>query len=362
MRAVGLLLAVSACGNSCQKQDTVQAVACGVSAAPDANGNMPTELYAIVDLPRIARTRELSGTALDESTHTLYALEDKRPWIVSLVASPTWRTWTLGPRLTLSYPLALTHGTHTGYFEDAWDGEGLVRTSDGSFFVIANERAPAVAKFDAHGVFIEKVEMPEHYSRQAPNKGLESLSLSPDERYLFTANEGSLLSDGPPATKTRGTLVRILRRELASSKDEEFAYRTEPLGGGKGGDMGVSELAAISGDDLLVLERGFQHGYGNTVRVFRVNLAGAKNVIDVPSLDDSVVTLEKTLVLDVGNLQCSGATHRGPERNPVLENFEAMTIGPVLPDGRRLLFLTSDDNGRSDQVPRIVIVAVKLHQ
>ncbi|WP_394832335.1 esterase-like activity of phytase family protein [Pendulispora rubella] len=338
----------------------MQAVACGISAVDTGGPNMPAELYAIVDLPRIARTRELSGTALDESTNTLYALEDKRPWIVSLVASPTWRTWTVGPRITLSYPLALTHGTHTGYFEDAWDGEGLVRTSDGSFYVVANERAPAVAKFDGHGVFIEKVDVPEHYSRQAPNKGIESLALSPDERHLFMANEASLLSDGPAATKTRGTMVRILRRERATSKDEEFAYRTEPLGGGKGGDMGVSEVAALSGDDLLVLERGFQHGYGNTVRVFRVNLAGAKNVIDVPSLDDSVVTLEKTLVFDVETLQCSGAKHRGPERNPVLENFEAMTIGPALPDGRRLLFLTSDDNGRSDQVPRILIVAVKL--
>jgi len=338
----------------------VQAVACGISAAADADGKMPAELYAIVDLPRTARTRELSGTALDESTNTLYALEDKRPWIVTLTASPTWRTWTLGSRLTLSYPLALTHGTHTGYFEDAWDGEGLVRTSDGSFYVIANERAPAVAKFDARGVFIEKVEVPEHYSRQAPNKGLESLALSPDSRYLFTANEGSLVPDGPPATKTRGTLVRILRRELATSKDEEFAYRTEPLGGGKGGDMGVSEVAALSGDELLVLERGYQKGYGNTVRVFRVNLAGAPNVIDVPALDDGIVALEKKLIVDVENLQCAGAKHRGPERNPVLENFEAMTIGPSLPDGRRLLFLTSDDNGRADQVPRILIVAVGL--
>jgi len=355
------MLAASACGTTCQKSDAGRTATCGPDATGDADGGAqraPVEIYAVIDLPRTARTRELSGTAFDESARTLYALEDKRPWIVSLLASPDYRTWTVGTRLTLSYPLVLTHGTHTGYFEDAWDGEGLVRTAaDGSFYVIANERAPAVAQFDSRGVFIEKVNVPDHYSNQAPNKGLESLTVSPDSRFLFTANEGALLSDGPLATKSRGTLIRIFRRELATLRDDEFAYRTEPLGSGKGGDMGVSEVAALSDDDLLVLERGFQPGYGSTVRIFRVRLEGAKNVLDVASLDDSVPTLEKELVVDVASLHCPGAKRVEQQSNPVLENYEAMTLGPSLPDGRRLLFLTSDDNGRTDQVARILVLA-----
>ncbi|HWL84970.1 MAG TPA: esterase-like activity of phytase family protein, partial [Polyangiaceae bacterium] len=293
-------------------------------------------LHALVELPRVPATHEISGTAFDASTRTLYAILDKRPTITSLVASPDFRTWRVGASLDL-----------TGYPEDGWDGEGLVRNEDGSFYVVASEGIPFVGRFDVHGALVEKVNMPSHYADQRSNKGLESLALSPDAHFLFTANEEALFRDGPRATRTRGTLVRIFRRELAMSTDEEFAYRTEPLPDVDKGEMGVSELAALSSEELLVLERGYRPGYGNTVRVFRVRLAGAKNVLNLPSLDDATPVLDKALVVDVGAIRCAGAKHPGPQPNPILENYEGMSLGPALEDGRRLLFLTSDDNAHA---------------
>lgn len=344
---------VAACTFACGKTPAPRTFSCGgLAEGATARGPRGTavEVHAVVDLPRCSSTQELSGTAFDETTRTLYALEDKAPRIVHLLsASADFRSWTLGSQIHLS-----------GYADDSWDGEGLVRLPDGSFYVVTNERTPAIAHFDARGVFIERVNIPAHYTKQSPNKGLESLTLSPDARYLFTANESALLADGAHATPAKGTLVRILRRDLANGADEEFAYRTEPLGAGKAGDMGVAELTAFSGTDLLVLERGYQRGYGNTVRIFRVNLAGAKSVLYAPSLDDGSPIVDKTLLVDLVSLHCAGVTHAGPQPNPILENYEAMTLGPTLPDGRRVLFLTSDDNGRSEQVPRILVLALKI--
>jgi hypothetical protein len=320
-------------------------------AAGDDAGAAPLEvsLYARIDLPRTGATQALSATAFDPATRTLFALQDTGPNIVPLVANETFDALTVGAPLPL-----------TGRPDAAWDGEGLVR-DDGGFIAVTVETAPTVERFDAAGTRTGAVTFPARFADQAPgNKGLESLTLSPSGRFLFSANESALTTDGVAATKSKGTTVRILRRELATGADRESAYRTEPLGaGGATGDMGVSELAAVSDDVLLVLERGFQAGYGNTVRLFRVDLAGAERVDAVASLTDATPVLTKTLVVDVASLPPGDATHPGTQPNPLLDNYEALAIGPALADGRRLVFVTSDDNASATQVARVLVLAVR---
>jgi hypothetical protein len=211
-----------------------------------------------------------------------------------------------------------------------------------------HETVPIVERFTTSGAFVARVDMPAHFSEQAAgNKGLESLSSSPDGRHLFVANEAALTSDGARATKTTGTTVRILRRELETGTDVEKKYTTEPLGeGGATGDMGVSEIAALSDHELLVLERGFQPDYGSTVRLYRVDL------------DEDADVLTKTLVVDFATLPSDGVSHPGTQPNPILDNYEALAIGPALEDGRLTLFVTSDDNGSADQVSRILVLAI----
>ena len=122
---------------------------------------------------------------------------------------------------------------------------------------------------------------------------------------------------------------------------------TEPLGeGGSTGDMGVSEIAALSDRSLLVLERGFQPGYGSTVRIYRVDF------------DEDADVLTKALVVDLSTLPSDGVEHPGTQPNPILDNYEALAIGPTLDDGRITLFVTSDDNGSDTQVARILVLAI----
>lgn len=303
-------------------------------------------LYAVVDLPRTALTEGLSGTTFDEATSTLFALSDVAPRIVPLHASADYRSWTVGE------PIALT-----GRKTYEWDGEGLALV-DGDFYAVTIETRPLVERFDAGGARLGVVSMPSRFSAQHPgNKGLESLAVDPSGRHLFTANEAALTYDGDVASKAQGTVVRILRKDLETNEQSEFAYLTEPLGEGGPGDMGVSELVALSADELLVLERGFQHGYGNTVRVFRVSLGGAIDVANTSSIAGAVVP--KTLFVDLAELPSAGVTHPSTQPNPLLDNYESLSLGPRLEDGRRLVFVTSDDNQSAGQVARILVLAAR---
>ena len=46
------------------------------------------------------------------------------------------------------------------------------------------------------------------------------------------------------------------------------------------------------------------------------------------------------------------------QRRRTLENYEGMALGPTLPDGRRVLFLVSDDNSHETQDARVLALAI----
>lgn len=351
-----LVLSCASCSSSSKDAGTTPDASSTSNGAEDAtshdasSSSANVELYGFTDLPRKATTQSLSGTAFDEATRTLWAIQDKTTDLVTFQANEDYTSWTQTGTIAL-----------TGMPSGPWDGEGLVRIGT-DFIAVTDETTPTVGRFDATGRFLESIAMPAHFTQQsttAGNKGLESLTLSPSGRYLFTANEAALASDGAGSTKTAGTTVRILRRDLSANHDEEHAYRTEPLGEGTGGDMGVSDMLALSDDDLLVLERGYQVNYGNTVRIFRVSLAGAPDVLDVKNLTAQTPVLAKTLLVDLSTLPPSGAPNPQKQPNPLLDNYEALALGPTLADGRRLIFVTSDDNANTDQVARILALAVR---
>lgn len=315
---------------------------------PDAASEARVAVHAVVDLPRTFATEGLSGTFYDAAENVLYALSDTQPSLTPLVGSADHTAWTPGAPLTLTKRPGA-----------AWDGEGLTRI-DGAFLALTVETTPTLERFDAQGVFLASVPLPAIYTQQRTgNKGIESLASSPDGAYLFAANEAALVPDGAASSKTSGTLVRILRRELATGAETQHAYRTEPTGPGTGGDMGVSDVAALSSTELLVLERGFQPGYGSTIRIFRVSLGGAADVSASTALTSSSPLVAKVLLVDLLDLPPGGATHPATQPNPLLDNYEALSVGPTLPDGRRLLFVTSDDNASADQVARVLVLAVR---
>jgi hypothetical protein len=353
-RTAAFVIAASVLACACSHSNTPVATPVDAQAAEDAEeeeareAGVTAEVYGHTDLPRKAATQGLSATAFDPSTRTLYALRDNVPSITPLQANDDYTVFTPGP------PIALT-----GRPSAEWDGEGLV-LSNGGFVAVTVETVPTVERFSLDGTYVEPVTFPAIYEKQrGGNKGLESLSLSPTGQYLFTCNEQALLVDGAGPTKQAGSVVRIARLSASTLQGTQHAYRTEPLGAGTGGDMGVSDLAALDDETLLVLERGYQSDIGNTVRLFRVSLSGAADVSALDALPADVAALPKQLVVDLATLPSSGFTHPSTQPNPILDNYESLSLGPSLPDGRKLLFVTSDDNAQSVQVARVLVLALR---
>lgn len=189
------------------------------------------------------------------------------------------------------------------------------------------------------------------------NQTFESLSLSPNDRSLFTAVEGPLASDG--RTADGNGRIRILRYENRGAGGfvpaEEFYYLADP-------GLGVVDIVALSEKDLLVMERGFQAGVGNTVRIYRVSLDGATDVSGVDSLaTSSVEPVRKELLVDLAGCP-PGAAETAPgavQPNPLLDNFEGLTLGPRLPGGSQSLVLVSDDNFSGGQTTRVIVLSVE---
>ncbi|MBX3190734.1 MAG: esterase-like activity of phytase family protein [Labilithrix sp.] len=293
-------------------------------------------IWTVFDLPDDPRSRELSGIAWDPSRRVLFAVQDETANIVPLEPHEDFHRWTLGTPIPLSVPGKL-------------DTEGIVIVDDG--FIVASEIGPRIIEVDRVGRFRRDVALPAKFSEALGNKSFESLSASPDGRYLYTASETALPRDA-------GARVRILRLDRKTGEAVEHAYATDVA---PRDDYGVADLAAFGAEELLVLERGWTQGVGNAARIHRTSLADASAICHgVESLAADAPVLAKTLLVDLERLPLPSRLPppKQPQPTPLMDNYEGIALGPPLPDGRRALFLVSDDNGRSDQFSRIVVLAV----
>ncbi len=221
---------------------------------------------------------------------------------------------------------------------------------------------PFIKQFSLDGIEQESLPIPEKFipTNSGESKGVrnnlsfESLTLTPDHQYLFTATENALFQDGEEATTEQGSPCRILRYNLATNQpDQEFIYITEPVvaspissGLSPGFQVsGLVDLLALDEFHLLSLERSFSLNTGNTIQLFKVFLKEADPVQDQEQLQSNLLSLrpvKKTLLLNLNTLDIP------------LDNVEGLTFGPVLADGRQSLILISDNNFNTFQKNQIL--------
>jgi predicted extracellular nuclease len=234
------------------------------------------------------------------------------------------------------------------------DPEGIGLHPDGSLFIssegqIERQVGLFVRQYSVDGEFLAELPLARRYLPSADgssgprhNLGLESLAISPDGRYLFTALENALIQDGPEAALGVPSPSRLLQYDLEEGRLEaEFVYMTDPLAVASSVPDGTAvnglvDLLALDSNRLLSMERSFSMGVGNTIKLFRVDTTHASDIQAHESLagvdPGERAPVEKHLLLDLGEL------------GVYLDNLEGMTLGPVLGDGRQTLILVSDDN------------------
>ena len=315
---------------------------------------------------------DLSGLAYDAARDEYYAISDRgaggdaRFFMLSIpVTSERIGAPAVGAVTNLRRP----GGSFFGGSD--FDGEGIGLRANGEVLVSSEGGAspllpgPSIRRFSNDGRFIEELPTPPRYFTGASGEGTDnqtwdSLSLSPSGESLFTANEAALTGDGQTADlRSRIRIQRFAAAGSSFERAEQYYYLTEPARSAT--DLGIAEVEALSDTELLVLERGFVAGQGNTVRVYRVSLSGAEDVSGLGSLSlAGLLPLRKTLLVDLATCPSLGAPIKpgAVQPNTLLDNFEGLAQGPVLADGRRSLILISDDNSGAGQTTRIVALSL----
>jgi hypothetical protein len=211
------------------------------------------------------------------------------------------------------------------------------------------------------GSVMQTVTLPAVFGNVRPNLSFESLTRSVDHTTMWIANEQSLTVDGPVATPSQGTMVRLVRMSVdgnAVTVGPQFAYVTESIHGAStfgSPQSGLSDLTAMPDGTLLALERSVALGsplYLN--RIFEISLAGATDVSVAPFssglLGQAVTPVGKSLLW-------SGAVD-----GALGQNMEGLALGPRLTHNQWSLIGVVDNGDASSGNTIVAFTATLLHE
>ncbi|XUL88288.1 esterase-like activity of phytase family protein [Streptomyces galilaeus] len=238
----------------------------------------------------------------------------------------------------------------------ALDSEGLVIDRDGTR-LITSETEPSIRRYSTDGKILDRLPVPSSLlvapaGRAVSNQTFEGLTLLPGGRTLLASMEYPIAGDTSGAvrfqtwTRTKGDHFTLAA---------QYAYKTDAA------FLGVPEVQALPDGRLLVLERGFTSGVGNTVRLY---LADPRHATDTSKIDTltgqpGVRLVKKTLLADIADCPSLGATAKQPQPNPLLDNIEGMVITGH-DKGRLKVLLVSDDNQNAVQTTRFYYLRVRV--
>lgn len=314
----------------------------------------------------------LSGITYDRSKGVFYSISDDRSQL-----DPA-RFYTLdidlsggnlsNQSVTFADVTTLLNANGQPFPESSLDPEGISLTDKGTVFISSEGSVastpqvnPFVNEFSLTGKQLQELPVPQKFLPTTGDRGIrdnlafESLTITPDQKFLYTATENALAQDGAIATTENGSPSRILKYNLVTGKPEaEFLYETDPVAAppipaDQFSTNGLVELLALDNSGtLLALERSFSVGVGNNIKLYEVRLQGATDISGFDSVDGLEVgaVAQKRLLLDFAELGVP------------LDNIEGITLGSTLPDGRQSLIVVSDNNFSPTQSTQILAFAV----
>ncbi|MFJ9560608.1 esterase-like activity of phytase family protein [Streptomyces fuscichromogenes] len=238
----------------------------------------------------------------------------------------------------------------------ALDSEGLAVDRDGTRLV-TSETEPSIRRYSVDGRILDRLPVPSSLlvspaGRATSNQTFEGLTLLNGGRTLLASMEYAISGDTPGTVRfqtwqrTRGDHFRL---------SAQYAYRTDDP------TLGVPEVQALPDGRLLVLERGFTSGVGNTVRLY---LADPRHATDTSGIENltgqpGVRLIRKTLLTDIASCPSLGATAKQPQPNPLLDNIEGMVVTGHA-QGTYKVLLVSDDNQNAAQTTRFYRLSVRV--
>ena len=252
-----------------------------------------------------------------------------------------------------------------------FDPEGIRMGQDGRFF-ISDEYGPVISEFSAKGEMVRKLALPARFMPEKesdnpqgelpptnnrgrqPNRGMEGLAISADGKTLFGIMQGPLIQDGAldASGKRVGLLCRMVEIDIRSGFTREFAYRLDDS------SHGINEILAVGADSFLVIERdGLGGNEAKAKRIVLTKTTGSSDVSEIDALPGRKIParikpMSKRILIDLLDPQYRLAGPSFPEK------IEGLAFGPDLPDGRKLLLVTADNDFVAEVPFRVYAFAV----
>ncbi|NUN63967.1 phytase [Pseudanabaena biceps] len=342
----------------------------------------------------------LSGVTYDAANDRYYAISDDR----SSLAPARFYTFTIDKTtnaVTFTNVTPIKDAGGNFFALNSLDPEGIALTKNGTVFISSEGEAnPAAGRVTAPfikefnlttGQEVRSLSVPTKFvpvvqdtnnngvidaadtqtSGVRNNLAFESLTISPDQKTLFTATENALLQDGVAADTTVGTRSRIVQFNLTTGQAEkEYLYITDKVAlptnpANQFATNGLVDLLAIDNrGTFLALERSFSTGAvgtiantGNTIKIYEISLQGATDISANTSLTSltteqlaAIAPVQKRLLLNLDDLALPTGT----------DNIEGITFGPKLADGRQSIVLVSDNNFSPTQFTQILTLSADV--
>lgn len=255
---------------------------------------------------------------------------------------------------------------------DNVDLEGLVRLSDGTFW-IAEEMGPSIAHVAADGRILKRFvpvdaagdyagaeavispTLPAILTKRQGNRGIEGLAISADEAFLYFIVQNPLANPDVKAYQgARNTRVFKFDRR-AEKLVGEWVYQLEdPQSFGfdpspRQNEPRISEMTMLGADRLLVLERTEK-----TTKLFEVALEKATNILG-SRWDDLATSPTLEQLRDAPDVQPVAKTLRFDTFRDAKDAPEKIEGLAFLQDGS-LAMINDNDFGIRGDATRIVVV------
>ncbi len=125
----------------------------------------------------------------------------------------------------------------------------------------------------------------------------------------------------------------------------------------------IPEVATFSAGSMFVEEASFDPATGNEVKLYDMrgigsarDVSAVRNLSAAPKRD----VVGKTLVADLVQCPTLGAPAKETQANPLLDNFEGMTVTGTFGRNDYGVTLISDDNFSATQTTRLLDLAVRV--
>ena len=212
-----------------------------------------------------------------------------------LLKDPTGRLITGLPNQNFGATKEIAYDQHgkvleNGTDEYGLDSEGLVALKDGTFWV-SDEYGPHIVHFNAEGVEIDRINaypkdsrrisgnlLPLEFANRRQNRGMEGLTITPDQKKLVGIMQSTM--SNPDVSVTKSDLVRIVMINLENKQIAQYLYKQEMKGNSN------TAIVALNNHQFLVAERDddFYKDNSNAFkRVYKIDIKQATNLEHIQS-------------------------------------------------------------------------------